>query len=843
MEQKHRIARAKTLVRVTRYVTCLVLAIHAGGQVGRADILLGSVSPSAIATTTYVGIDERFDTAGPIGDVDNNGLIDLAFIDRSGQTPGKVFVVYTPSTLPSAVQFEDVDGAGGSNSVPGFVVDTSEDTSPALASLEFFGYGATAGGDVNGDGIDDLIVRKPSVTSGIVDPVDPRFNPGNTGGHAYVIYGQSGINRLSGVISSPDIGNTIQGARYYGPGQDWFTGHAATTLGDINGDGADDFAISSNAADIQYAGQTQSPVLCGGVSPCYRKPLTTDDRGAIHIIYGDITPSLPNTANNVYQVGIDHPGLTITASTSVPNGDAFGDSLAAGDFNGDGLQDLLIGAGQSWANGQKTGGKVFFISGATLATTTGRIEMQEPNGTVTSVAQAMFSPFSAPSWADSEIGDSVHALGDINGDGIDDFALNSFLVLGQSDGGASPFTGFVDTDNIAPNGPVYGKKFLFGNILPAGDFNGDGLADFFVEDTLYYGRSNVSQIASGVTVPAGLSFSSVGDIDLDGNSDILLTDRNAGSDGESYLIRGVRNRDGDLNGDNLVNSDDADILHAHLDSRVTPGVWALGDPQNKDGYVGADDWYFVFEFGDVNGDFDIDAADIDTLYDNFASMNGPDIYDLNTDGRINQDDVTHLVVDILGTNYGDANLDGSVGASDYNTWLANVGTSSPSWANADFNGNGTVGSDDYLIWLSQGAPATVLLGDVDGDLDTDADDINLVYTSFGTQNIFPPADLDNDSDVDQDDVSKLVEVYFSTTYGDANLDGIVDDLDFDIWLMNAGTTIQGPEWSLGDFDGDGSIGSADYNILLGGGSPVPEPATLVSGALAVLLNGRWRRRH
>jgi hypothetical protein len=49
---------------------------------------------------------------------------------------------------------------------------------------------------------------------------------------------------------------------------------------------------------------------------------------------------------------------------------------------------------------------------------------------------------------------------------------------------------------------------------------------------------------------------------------------------------------------------------------------------------------------------------------------------------------------------GDANLDNSVGAADYNIWLANVGVANAKWYQGDFNGDGSVGAGDYNIWLA-----------------------------------------------------------------------------------------------------------------------------------------------
>lgn len=93
-----------------------------------------------------------------------------------------------------------------------------------------------------------------------------------------------------------------------------------------------------------------------------------------------------------------------------------------------------------------------------------------------------------------------------------------------------------------------------------------------------------------------------------------------------------------------------------------------------------------------------------------------------------------------------------------------------------------------------------------------------------------------------------------TYYGDANLDGIVDTLDFNIWLGNGG--VSNAKWFQGDFNYDGYVDLLDFDIWLsnggqtglsdgtalarGMGSVVPEPASL--GMAMLLLPAIQRRR-
>lgn len=131
-------------------------------------------------------------------------------------------------------------------------------------------------------------------------------------------------------------------------------------------------------------------------------------------------------------------------------------------------------------------------------------------------------------------------------------------------------------------------------------------------------------------------------------------------------------------------------------------------------YIAADDGAVIDSFkisqlpalfGDVEGDGDVDAGDIDVLYANLGSTNP--LYDLDLDGgAADQDDVTTLVQDILNTVYGDANLDLSVDLADLNLWLASSG----GWAGADFNGDLSIDLADFNTWLST-LPAAAPLAD------------------------------------------------------------------------------------------------------------------------------------
>ncbi len=126
------------------------------------------------------------------------------------------------------------------------------------------------------------------------------------------------------------------------------------------------------------------------------------------------------------------------------------------------------------------------------------------------------------------------------------------------------------------------------------------------------------------------------------------------------------------------------------------------------------------------GDFDVDGnindQDIDLLL-NEIHVGGESVwpYDLTADDVVDKDDADHLVEDILGVYYGDADLDGEVGILDLATLANNLGKSEVGWADADFNGDGYVGVLDLAIAANNygrgaegggGAPATPAGGQV-----------------------------------------------------------------------------------------------------------------------------------
>jgi hypothetical protein len=111
--------------------------------------------------------------------------------------------------------------------------------------------------------------------------------------------------------------------------------------------------------------------------------------------------------------------------------------------------------------------------------------------------------------------------------------------------------------------------------------------------------------------------------------------------------------------------------------------------------------------GDVNGDGVVNGADIDALSAAIRAGNMDGVYDVNGDGAVNGGDRGFMVVDLLNTYFGDANLDGEFNSSDFVTVFtfgqyedATAGNSS--WGTGDWNGDGDFDSSDFVTAFQEG---------------------------------------------------------------------------------------------------------------------------------------------
>ena len=366
------------------------------------------------------------------GDINGDGIDDILIgAPRAGGTPGnngagEAYVLFG-SDLPfsASLSVSDLDGTNGFKIGGGLV--NSE-----------VGFSVDAAGDVNNDGIDDILVgARQANSSGLT-----------YAGQAYVIFGSAG-GFLESVTLPPVSGLTGSGISNFAR-----AGSSVAGIGDVNGDGIDDFAVG--APDASADG-----VIGAGQS---------------FIVFGDST-GLPATFS-LADVGGTVAGLRLDGTLY---GDRSGSVVeGAGDINGDGIGDVVIGAFTADAPGYDSGAAYVVFGSTTLG---GDLSLSDLNGT--NGFRATSSELAAL------VGISVSGIGDFNGDGIDDVAIGGhgtnagtgsvWVVYGST----TAFSANIDLDALAPTEGFridgLGADDGFGfSVSGAADVNGDGYADLIV---------------------------------------------------------------------------------------------------------------------------------------------------------------------------------------------------------------------------------------------------------------------------------------------------------------------------------------------------------------------------
>jgi hypothetical protein len=360
--------------------------------------------------------------------------------------------------------------------------------------------------DVNGDGYADVVVGSDQ---------DTGSNNATYAGRAYVYMGSaSGLATKPAVtLVGPDVGFGM-------------FGHAVASAGDVNGDGYADVVVGyyNRASVYVYLGgpsglaSTPSRIV---VSPNANSAFGYTVTGAGDVNgdgYADILVGA-YVQGYAYILFGSANGIGSSTSETLAGPDtfsAFGEAVASvGDLNGDGYADIVVGA-SSYGPTSDTGRAYVYYGSAAGVPTSPTITLDAPG-------------------SDEGLGSSVSGT-DVNGDGYADLLVGAigadgfFVYFGAAGGlAANP-----DQTVTGPAGTA-GESFPY-PVSAAGDVNGDGYADVIAGSdrlpTAFVYLGSASGLGSAPASPTptnpgsgdfGLVATGIGDVDGDGYADVMVS--------------------------------------------------------------------------------------------------------------------------------------------------------------------------------------------------------------------------------------------------------------------------------------------------------------------------------
>jgi Ca2+-binding RTX toxin-like protein len=335
------------------------------------------------------------------------------------------------------------------------------------------GSSVAPAGDVNGDGRGDVIIGAPRADT------ENFFDAGSV----YVVFGTAATSKIDLSALGPG------GIRIDGDQQSAFLGASVANAGDVNGDGRPDIVAGAPGRDTPNG----------------------NNSGAAYVIYGQAPPTSIDLTNPLGGAGLRILGPT--------GGDEAGRSVSgAGDVNGDGRADVVVGAPFAGNNGRVNSGSAYVLYGQPAPAD---VDLALP------LAATGFRVDGPTSF--DEAGISVADAGDVNGDARSDVVVGAhfagsagfaYVIFGQ----AAPAD--VDLLNVGAagfriDGALNGDR-TGAAVDGVGDVNGDGRPDVIVgapdADTNLRDQSGSAHVVFGkpTTTNVLLSAIAAGGFRIDG---------------------------------------------------------------------------------------------------------------------------------------------------------------------------------------------------------------------------------------------------------------------------------------------------------------------------------------
>jgi hypothetical protein len=465
-------------------------------------------------------------SVGSAGDVNGDGFDDFTIgadgSDGKGNVKvdaGETYVVFGKAKWTSTPTIE-LSSLNGTNGITLFGNDEGDHSGSVVSGA----------GDVNGDGFDDILIGAP-LAAGL-------GNVNTDAGESYLVFGKPNWSNTPSLVLSPSNLDGTAGVTFFGVDSNDHSGSAVSGAGDVNGDGFADLIIGAYNSNGELNSRSLS--------------------GESYLVFGKANWSSTSqlTLNTTTLNGTT--GVTLFGSDQ---NDASGRAVSsAGDVNGDGFGDLLIGAPLAGAAGNlKTyAGESYVVFGKANWSNTPTLTLN----TATLNGTAGFTLFGADILDRS--GSAVSSAGDVNGDGFDDIVIaayaadgagnvrqdagESYVIFGKSSwkstktvdlGQLNGSNGFTLYDFDFGDGSD-GSGIVSGNVSPAGDVNGDGFADVLVSARFADGLGNTKENSGESYLIFGKNFTGSaikqGTKDDDTVTGTTAADRLIGGTGDDLLV-------------------------------------------------------------------------------------------------------------------------------------------------------------------------------------------------------------------------------------------------------------------------------------------------------------------